>query len=1442
MRRLALWIALLLPSAIPAQTLEQALEHAPALAAQPDGTLCLPAESAVLTRWFGNQVSPVAATAAVLRVQADCFVRWCGDGQQPAWRCTVPAAGRYRVVLTRAASAGETGTAELRFSRARPLRFAWEATPDNALQPFIAGEVDLAAGVEIVSFRPETWLAESRFGRLRDIRLVPLDAVRRTEPAALALIARAGFDRHPDVAALAARGAELKAITGPLASEVRRRDFSSFTNLQQFLDFDLLRPRYEAADAEGKRLGPERNAALRRLAAAEPGRFKPEDWNVVAAHLAAVASAEAAATNAYPSPGPSPEPPPRTTLFPIGNRDTLPAQPIDATARIVELQLGPPPDAAERSARFARRNDPAGLAALCDELRRALIAGTPGLEDFERLAAAGQAGAALEAFRTYFFAKLADPERFGAATENLLFDLTRQRGRGELLLRPSPLALEKNLAGAAVSQVRDEVVIGAVGPPGAVSWVPFGLDVPVEAAADGRNKQHAFWNTPAGREAGRTLDFFLALHALPSDNGLYYAGGLFPALLWSYAIGGDRAHLARWCAYADDWALHARRDRDEFPFGLRNATELETQPVRCTLNLFRLILDERPDFARDFDAATLARLLLVLAEDYAPYVIRARRAEMANWGIMGICHQLHFGRFLHEFRAWDSFNREAWRLWLANMIQHRTPDGENMEAWDDGHNWIDIDYAEQSVPFARRPAAVTPEHVALFWDRVRNDQRRKLVHLSPLGNYWPGLEASPEAGRNTLREKARPDGDGTGWLSAIVDEPGARRRLEAVRAGGPGPARRSDFAPYAAMAYLREGWGPDDDYLILQNFRERSQNQVECPRSGWSLSRRDRILVEAPGLAVDRKPDNRYFGLPRAGGKTGFCAQAGRAGRAERFHTSDRFDFAEAVQDSPYALHRESSRFDLYGLYRTGVPADDPAAITNVSVVRQVFGVRGQDLWIICDRIRHRGTEAREFTQFFTLPIRVAQNGFADRVRLLAAAATPAVSVDETQAVIRTASPGFENVSVYCFAPAPLRFDHILNAKREHARLPRSPLESILLALKNGKPVGNYDRAPILQPVSVRWTGAGDQVFITVLASRGPLADLANPYAGELRWARARSNGCELVTADGTRIEFTAGSASEARLTVHGADDVVYGIELGDEEPGFEFEGRERCRVAALHRAIELVRFSPPVSAFTDQVDVRCELPGAASDSFDLRYTLDGSEPTVDSARCEKPVRLTETTLLKVRPFRRGLIETPWTYDGIESGPTVGAVFRKEPLRPAAARGGAQPGLAFLYFEDRWPRLFTYAGEPGVLEAKARGTTTRLLDADELARVRQTDGAYAVRYEGFLNVPADGVYSFHAPEHLFAPTRDAGYDLRVWVDGEEWFPHPDYHAEHQWDVPLAKGAHRFAVAFVDYRARVFRNDYWMVWQPEQMGTDAPKLELSGPGLSRRAIPSDWLTR
>jgi hypothetical protein len=279
-----------------------------------------------------------------------------------------------------------------------------------------------------------------------------------------------------------------------------------------------------------------------------------------------------------------------------------------------------------------------------------------------------------------------------------------------------------------------------------------------------------------------------------------------------------------------------------------------------------------------------------------------------------------------------------------------------------------------------------------------------------------------------------------------------------------------------------------------------------------------------------------------------------------------------------------------------------------------------------------------------------------------------------------------------------------------------------------------------------------------------------------------------------------------------------------------------------IHRAIELPRFSPPVSAFTDHLDVALQLPGDGEKDFDLRYTLDGSEPTLASQRYDKPVRLTQTTLVKVRPFRKGLKETPWTYDGIESGPTVGAVFRREPLRPAVAATGAQPGLAFSYFEDRWPRLFAYAGEPGVLEAKASGTTARLLDAEELARLRKTDRAYAVRYEGFLNVPADGVYSFHAPEHLFTPVLDAGYDLRVFVDGEEWFPSPDYHAEHQWDVPLAKGAHRFAVAYVDYRWRQFRNDYWMAWQPEQMGIGIPRLELSGPSLPRGEIPAGWLSR
>ena len=1484
-RSRAALLALLAASCAPgsAQTLDEVLSRAPLIRPQPDGMVVLDVEGAAIVKWNGRQAALVNDGGGLLRVEKGAIVRWAGDGERPTWRFALPTNGAYRVVVLRSTAAGEEGTASLNFAgpRRKSLsRFLGQTSAPERCEPFDMGEADLAAGEQTVEFRIESWTSPFAASRLAGVRLIPLEPARKLARGANDAMRSLGIDAEPELAALAARVLALQPELDRLNKETRRRDFSGFTNFQQFLEFDAMPARLAAVEQETREV--RRQLDERRLAralAAAPDKLKPVERTNLDAYAAAVAAQAEAATKPYPKvafPAGDRRPAPKT-LFPTGHFDELPPQLVDEKLPQVALSVPPPADAVARRERFRARNEGAALAALCREFQSVLVPGTPGIEEFERLCRAERPREALEAYRAYFFAKLADPEAHGAVTQNILFELARDRGRGELLLRPNPWVLEKNLNGFAVVQIGGEVVVGGVGAPGAVSWVPYGLAVPPSAAREGRTHQDPFWQTPAGREAARTLEFFRCMSALPGDRAEYYSGGLFPALLASYAVSGSRPHLARWCEYVDDWAMNARRDRDDCPLDLRKATELETQFARCMLNLLRIVLDERPELARDFDAPTLARLLMTLVSDTAPYTIRARRAEMANWGIMGIAHLLHLGRFLPEFKAMDYFNREAWRLWNANMIQHRTLDGENIESWDDGHNWVDIGFCLDSVPYTRLPAGTDEFDRLAFWDQIRTDERSKLVHVSPGGNYWPSWDAEPRGGRNTLRDRPRLDPANRYPFDLIDREPEVKNRLHTILNGGrPTDARLpdacSDLSPYAGMAYLRGGWQPDADYLLLQNFRDRCQTQDDCSRTMYSLSKSERILVEAHGLVVDRKPDNRYYGRPLTGGKTDYCAQAGRRVAGDRFHTSAQFDFAEATQDAPYALHRHSYG-DAYGLYRQALAADDPEPIRDVTVRRHVFGVRGEGLWLVCDRVESRGAKEHEYTQFFTLPVRVAAAGFADRVRLLAAAGTPLVEADVGAGRIRTASPGFENVSLRCFAPSALKFANVLNAKREHAVLPRTPLETIQAALKAGRPPETVMKKPAQQPVSVRWTGAGNQVFVTALCSIPAASDLSKPVAdapreiAELRGANSVT-GCRVLTGTGAEVWFQSGpdaanrlacgpvsATAESLLVVRRADGGTGGLVLGCTAlaaggkpaavPGADFEfALEPSGVLRplqpIRRPIDTVHVLPEQDVFVDRVQVAFELPEAKTGDVELRYTLDGSDPTLESALFARPFALEKTTMVKVRPFRKGLKETPWNFRGTDAGKTVTAIFRRRAPLPAAAPGGAAPGLRFDYFEGDWPTLFSYAGFPGVLEPKKSGTAAALLDADELAKLRGTDRAFAVRYEGFAQIPATGVYTFHAPEHFLTPTMDAGYDLRVFLDGEEWFPRPVLHAENTWSVPLAAGPHRLTVSYVDYRWKEFRNEYWMAWQEEEMWRGVPVLEVSGPGIAKQPLPKAWL--
>lgn len=1459
------------------------LASAPLLSPQAEGVFYLPVNSAALVQWTGPQAKLVSRTASTLRWNGPNLVGWNGDYERPTWRVQIPSPGKYRVVITEQTPPGEEHTAAIEFAQAKKgtktaSKFIGASTTPGT-HPFEMGEIALDAGEQTFSVRPVSWISPYAQGTLVDLRLIPLEPIQSRERGANDLMRQLGVDAGRPVAALLAKIGERRAEIEKWNAETRRRDFSEFKNFQQFLAFDRAPARLAEEQQELANLTRDLTAAriaqLREMPEAA-GRLKPADAARLQEYLGAVTAAKQAETAKFAPPSvppPASPAPSRTSLFPTGNFDELPRQPIDEKKPRVELKLTAPPDVEQRRAQFARRNEPAELAALCDQFARVLVPGSPGLAEFERLHAAGRPAEALAAYRAYFFAKLSDPESHGAATENILFELTRERGRRELLMRPSPLALEQNMAGAAVAEIGNQVVIGHIGMPGSVSWVPRDLPVPESAANDGRVGRDPWWQTDGGKEAKRTLEFFRYLHAFPGDRAEFYSGGFFPALLWSYAVSGQRAHLQRWCEYLDDFALHARCDLDDAPFAARNATELETQSIRATLNLLRLVQDERPELARDFDPATLARLLMHMVADHAPYLIRARRAEMANWGIMGLCQQLHVSRFLSEFRAEGYFNRECWRLWNANMIQHRTLDGENIEAWDQGHNFITQEYARYSFPFARWPAEVDGWDLTDLYDQLRVDQRGKLIHISPGGFYLPYKEAHYPRAWNTLQTYWRPAADGEAW-NLIETEPGAMARLRTMMSGGhPAdgkmPERFSDHAPYAAMSYLRDSWEPGADYFVLQNFRTRSQGQADCARTMYSLSKNDRELVEAHGLVVDGKPDNRYQGAVRTGGKTEYCAQASREVWPERFHTSERFDFAEGLQDAPYASHRYPYP-DPWGLYTTRAAEPDPHPITDVTVLRQCFGLRAQGLWLVCDRIQSPAGHEHEYTQFFSLPLRIEEKGFPDRLRVLAAAGNPLVQVDEKESRVRTLNPGFENVSLSFFAPAPLQFGSGLDARRAPTSLPGTALSRLQARLAAGKLDARPSKQGLLEPVSVRWSGKGRQVFVTALTSTAAEDQPeAHPPFRAMEPLRGAGGvlGCHTITARGAEVWLASGpeaenllqcgpvrARAETLLVAQMPGQPVAGLVLGCREfmgvkmaagqaGDFEFEldrqGR-MTKVTPIYRPIGSVRILPDRNVFMGSVDVSFALPEGSSQKVDLRYTTDGTEPTLDSPLYSAPLHLSKTTMVKVRAFRPGLKSTPWALTGTESGRTMSAIFRQQTPRPPSPSAAGSPGLRYQYLEGDWPTLFSYAALPGVLEPRSSGIATGLLKADEIAQIRHTDRAYALRYEGCITVPATGVYTFFAPEHLYTPTMDAGYDLRVFIDGEEWLPSPRLHAENTSSIALQAGPHRIQVTYVDYRWRKFRNEYWLTWLPEEMWNGIPVLEVEAPGLPRQPVPAAWL--
>lgn len=197
--------------------------------------------------------------------------------------------------------------------------------------------------------------------------------------------------------------------------------------------------------------------------------------------------------------------------------------------------------------------------------------------------------------------------------------------------------------------------------------------------------------------------------------------------------------------------------------------------------------------------------------------------------------------------------------------------------------------------------------------------------------------------------------------------------------------------------------------------------------------------------------------------------------------------------------------------------------------------------------------------------------------------------------------------------------------------------------------------------------------------------------------------------------------------------------------------------------------------AFTDKATMNFQ----TSRPVKVVYTLDGSEPTPSSTVYTEPFDITETTTLKIRSV-------------LPSGKmskTREITVEKQTLAPAKEVAKTTPGLSMKVTNGTFLEASQLDGVKEWKEApckQLRDLTTYVKTDEGMRGVQQ----YAAVAEGYVNIPADGVYYVSSELE------------QVWIDGKLLIDNKGevkHFARHDKSVALAQGLHELKVVFLGHQ-------------------------------------------
>ena len=1094
----------------------------------------------------------------------------------------------------------------------------------------------------------------------------------------------------------------------------------------------------------------------------------------------------------------------------------------------------------ERQALFSQRNSPENLQKLGEEFFKLINLNAPTFDSklraeqkaFSSLVEEKKYAEALKAFKTYFFHRLAMDGRIAKIGES---------SADPLYLSDNPQAAELLKQGKILRRAGEEEKLIKFGFPGVVNW---GFQIP---------QKQSDWNWGDG-----------------SSDQFYYVDFLKP-LLARYLFTRDPQYLRLWENYADDWALNNHEGMEKYgPYNLQpQAANTEYEMLQFFQTMGEL-QKSAPEAVESFSEATLARLLMRYVPEISLYSLQFMRNNAQNWSVGASSTFIQASIILADFKESSIWEREGRRrLEIYNTLTNLRdgseiqPDLWYLGCWLD---WTDPGYQtlrnelKQNIGDRPHSGWFTP-----YWEQQFRESRelrgRFLIHSIVVNNEWPvGLSCGKMNRADSLY-----------WLvqqyePSLFWDPATRVRLDlfaiARKPNTPVPDYTSEWYPYGGFYYLRTGWKPENPYASFFNipglpdngFRGQGNNNAFYLSAWgmdflWSGATTAYNYCKSP-ICVDGQQQNKMVGRPQ--GNHSAFGTAWFTPPPYRWHSSTTYDFCEGVYDGPY-VNTKGHYPASYSI--EGIVEANKKAVRGVHHQRLVHVLKQQGLWLVTDWLSSE--KEHDYRLDWRLPSPMPD------LKSKTPFYTPGeVVLDAPSNVIHTESATNPNISLYQFSSKPLAYD--------------GEIESSGGSFYNPKA-----RDVDFHRVSAAWKAKGASQVVTLLYPRKDTnAPVLKPEA--LKLDNGQVGGFSLKREDGTRIAYLASaeatgmSAEELKATatallvtrggqgiqgliLDGKSLSIDGKSIALPSPDSEFTITNaavpsQIAFTPIYRPIEPVVIHPERDVFTntEEISFTSQTPGV-----EIRYTLDGSDPTPTSPLYIKPFQIDTTTVVKARAMRPGVQKIPDTMEGTHVSVVSDALFRREQPQPvkAVAEKNLKPGLKYEYFEGDWKKVYLSTEKETPLKS---GVVSEVLDITP--KNPQDKKAYAFEYSGFLNIPQDGVYTFYAPAEMSQGSIWPGYDLQLWVGDkvvnghtsglQQWYPGTSIHGLGTWSVPLKKGMQPFHVHYADIRPgqkiAILNFTHYTKLNYEGMDKyvwdgEKPQVQISGPGLEKQRIPQTWLS-